>query len=490
MRFAPLRAGRRRFVGAMLPAFLAAVACFAGGSPGASAEDGRAAARYFDKEFEQVGSECATRVFALVTQARKESLNAFAVEEAYRLILVFDPDHAEAREYIGFVKKSGGWILDEQKAAVVDQQNRKRTAETPAAFERRVTTWLEARAETNRAVAAMLVDLGKRCAEKGYESQAQRAYERALGVDAGCTEAHFALGHVRVEDLWLSPDEKKAYEQSAAGMPVAEKTPLEEKLGDSLEKSQSRHFRFQMDTDDVDLAAAARIAEATYTCFLADFGVNPKVDPFAGKRARLSVVSTPEAWKTWINLFARELDREAAQGALSYCNPDALVAGALRTGPADIPDPLDPFLVNAARLMAERVWRLERYSWLDTGLTAYYAMKVRGTTRMFGLAPDPEMPAACASENWRPYLYELVRRHEDEDLTKIAARDGPLDVPSAVKSWSVVTWLMNTDRAKFVEFLRSTAGSDAKLDAVALRVYGKNLFGIDRAWRAYALLNY
>jgi hypothetical protein len=474
----------------LLRALLVATACFAGGNPAARAEDGRAAARYFDEEFEKVGSECATRVFALVTEARRESLNAFAVEEAYRLLLVFDRDHEEAREYLGFVKKAGGWSRDEQKAELVDRQNRKLHDEAPTAFGRRVTAWLEARAETNRAVAAKLVDLGKACAEKGYESQSRRAYERALGVDAGCTEAHVALGHVRVEDLWLSPDEKKAFEQSAAGMPVAEKTPLEEKLGDSLEKSQSRHFRFQTDTDVVDLAAAARIAEATYTCFLADFGINPREDPFAGKRARLSVVSTPEAWQTWINLFARERDREAAKGALSYCDPEALVAGAFRSDPSDAPDPLDPLLSGAARLMAERVWHLERHSWLDTGLTLYYAMKVRGVTRTFGLSPDPEMSAACSSENWRPYVYELVRRHEDEDLTKIAAMDGPLDVPSAVKSWAVVTWLMDTDRAKFVEFLRSAAGSDAKLDAVVLRVFGKNLFGIDRAWRAYALLNY
>jgi hypothetical protein len=64
-----------------------------------------------------------------------------------------------------------------------------------------------------------------------------------------------------------------------------------------------------------------------------------------------------------------------------------------------------------------------------------------------------------------------------------------LDTPRVVKSRAVVTRLVETDRAKFVEYLRARASDDAKPDPTALRVFETNLFGNDRALRAHALLN-
>jgi hypothetical protein len=476
---------RRAFAAAVCVAALSSIAL------DARAGDERAAARYFEGELERIGAACATRAFDLVSLARGQGLHAFAVDEAYRLLLAFDPDHADAREYLGFVKKTGEWVRDPAAVDLIDRQNRRLTDESPAALGRRIAEWLDARAAFDRAVAAKLVELGGACTEKGYESQARRAYERALGVDADCAAAHAALGHVRVGDLWLSAAEKLAYERAAAGIPVPEQTPLESGLGAALEKSQSRHFRFQLDRTDVDLAAAARVAEATYTCFLADFGLDPKVDLFGVRRARLCVLSTPDAWATWVGMNVKESDRDAAGRAASHCDEDALAAGALRAESSEAADALDALLVNAARLMARRTWRVGRHPWLDAGFGAYYAMKIRGRTRVFGAAADPEIPAASASENWRPYVYELVRGRDDADLGKIAAMHADaLDVASSVKSWAVVTWLMETDRPKFVEFLRALGDGDAKADAAALAVYGRNLFGLDRAWRAYALQSY
>lgn len=490
MRDKSTAAGHLLGVAAALSLLLAA--CWiAGGARNARADDDRAGARFFQEEFTRIGAECGERVFELVTKAREQHLYAFAVDETYRLLLDFDPDHTEARENLGFAKKSGDWVLAEEKAHLVDSQNRRDQSETQTQFDRRVSDWRAERAKTYRAVAEKLVELGRTCAEKGYASQARRAYARALAIDPGRADAHVALGHVRVGDLWLSSDDMKAFESASGGMPVAEKTPLESELGAELQKTQSRHFRFQLDSGDTDLPAAARIAEATYMCFVADFGIDPKSDPFVGERARIAVVGTSEAWRSWVGLFAREADREAAEAAGSYCNPDSLTAGALCADTAESPDPLDALLVHAARLLGERTFRLEGVPWIDRGLAAYYAMKIRGRTRLIGVPPDPAMPIASSSENWHPYLDGLVRQRKDDDLRKIAAARGEaLDVASSVKSWAVVTWLMDTDRPKFVAFLRAMEGGAAKPDEVALRVYGKNLFGLDKAWRAYAQQNY
>ncbi len=64
-----------------------------------------------------------------------------------------------------------------------------------------------------------------------------------------------------------------------------------------------------------------------------------------------------------------------------------------------------------------------------------------------------------------------------------------LDFEATVKSWCIITWLMDDDRDKFIELMNRLGGVKTQ-EPIIEQVYEKDLETLDAAWRRYVIRNY
>jgi hypothetical protein len=178
-------------------------------------------------------------------------------------------------------------------------------------------------------------------------------------------------------------------------------------------------------------------------------------------------------------------------------------AGTLRVETAEHVDTRDPLLHHAAHFLNWYVWKTTKYAWLDEGLAYYYTVKVQETTRTHCVAKEeadyakgPAVGGAkdwTVSERWKPYLKTLVQKKGDEELRKILNVPlATLDLPSSVKAWGVVSFLMDTRREKFIELMKALGAKPASetVESVFERVFATSVEALDKEWRAYAVRAY
>lgn len=120
-----------------LSIFLCALLATRPGPPPASprlVQDGglaKALREEFERRFAAAAPADVKSLAALAEWAEKNQLKAEA-KRAYRKILESDPDHAVAREKLGFVKVNGDWVTKE-KAAEIEKANPRKKGGAPAA---------------------------------------------------------------------------------------------------------------------------------------------------------------------------------------------------------------------------------------------------------------------------------------------------------------------------------------------------------------------
>jgi len=95
-----------------------------------------------------------------------------------------------------------------------------------------------------------------------------------------------------------------------------------------------------------------------------------------------------------------------------------------------------------------------------------------------------------------------VRENKDPDMTAIMKRTnfGEFDGADAVKSWSMVEYLLSQHRDKFVEFLMAirelTDSKEGKVpegglvEAALKKVWGWTIADLDYRWKQYVKVAY
>lgn len=463
------------------------------------AED-RAGLAFFEKTFKSAEKTISAKLWDIADDARKNALFQFAREEADRTLLYF-PDHKDAREFLGYEKKKSEWVLDEDKAKTLPTQNTKNSKESQDSFDKRVEKWRERKAQVDEFIATKIAKVGDACRAKGYEEQAVKAYLRALALDKENEAARKGLGYQKVGRLWLSPAQLDAVKRAMDGKTIAEESELEKGLGVKLNKMGTPHFRVEDDQDPEGLGVALKGLETLYCFYLADIGRDPTEDVFEGRQAVFCVVSTQPLWEKWVDGFSNAPDKQWTKESNVYVDKKALRAGTLRSETADQVDTRDPLLHHATHMLNHVVWDVSRIAWLDEGLAYYYTVKLQETTRTHcvqkiagGYDKGEELGGEKdweTSEFWREYLRQLVAKKDDIDLRTLLGRKlAELDLPQTVKGWAVITWLMETERDRFLQFLTELKLGETSQEDLLQKIFGKGVEAIDKDWREYAARAY
>jgi hypothetical protein len=468
---------------------------------------------FYEKAAKDVLRAAAEKVWGTADDARKQGFHALCEEQAERA-LEFDPDHKDARDHLKYERKEGKWVRNEEDWKRAPHQNVKSENEAQENFDKRVKKWQdESLAKTDKYVAAKYAELGDMCASKGYPEQATKGYEAAMRLDKENEKARRGLGYTKFGKVWLTKKQDEA--RKAASKPVEikdpEKTQWEELFNVKLNKMESAHVRIESPFPIEEISEHIKAAETAYAYYLADFARDPGEDVFSGGKSTFIIMSTDDQWNLFIDKFGGN-DKEFTR-KLMGCGIGELSRG-IRGGVAtkdvkkkdggtetqigSTPESRRDMLVHGiVHQLNRRVWRLEERAWLDEGLTYYYTLKTLETCLTHCVARKVTDYADGRGEEggykkwdnpdgWKPLLKALVAKKNDTPLRSVTMLPiTKLDFIDTVKSWSVASWLMDLDRAKFMSVLDQMLDRAVKQENVIQGTYGKGLEEIDEDWKKY-----
>ena len=471
-------------------------------SPAAS-DDGLAALQYFEQREVAALKDCGNKLWEAAEGARRQGFHQLAAETADRIVADYDPEHKAAREFLGWSKKGKEWVHD--PAAAPSRQNTKSAKESDASFQARVRKWRESLGKAEAFVAAKYAQIGTECAAKGWPEQAKKGFERALSLDRENAEARKGLGFEKFGSIWVTKAKAAALKLAAEGKTVDGASRLDQATGTTLSKIATPHFRIEDDGAKESLPDAARALETLYAYYLADVGRDPAEDVFGGRVAEMCVVSTKPRWDAWVDAISNVKDKTWAKESNTSRDLTNLVSGTMRVETAEHVDTRDPLLHHAAHFLNHVIWRCEWNAWVSEGLAYYYTVKVQETTRTHcvakqggGYAEGPVIGGNkdwAVSEMWKPYLKQLVAKKDDKELRAIMGTPlATLDLSQSVKSWGVVSYLMEREREKFLAFLAGVRDrrdtKNVTPEEVFEKVFARTIESVDKEWRAFAVRGY
>ncbi len=175
--------------------------------------------------------------------------------ESLRTILEQEPDHAPALWHSGYVREDNRWVKFDEVA------ERSPRHEILAEYRRR-------RQEAEGTVEGQLA-LAQWCAKHRLHDQARAHWTEILRMDPDHAEARRALGHHRVGDVWLSPEEIEQFRAQADRMAenLRDWVPKLTRVGHALARRSGR--KRQAAIDDL-LAIRDPAAIAAMELVLAD----------------------------------------------------------------------------------------------------------------------------------------------------------------------------------------------------------------------------
>ena len=503
-----------------LLAALAAVSLLA--LPGAAHAADDVGFAFYEKQAKEVLKTAGTKVWECAKDAKQSGFFGFAIEQSERA-LEFDPDQADAREFLKYEKKAGKWVqnMEEFNAPGFPHENLRAggdKAESQESFDKRIKKWEdESLAKTNKFVAARYAELGDICAAKGYKDQAQKGYEAAMRLDKENEKARKGLGYIKIGKTWLTKKQDDARKAASKADVVKEDQPSvwENELGAKFNKVQSQHFRIESTFPVDELSGHCLAAESAYAYYLADFGKDPGEDVFDHDRMTFVIVGTEEQWNKLVDGHGgseKEFTRQLS--GLSMTDMCKGIRGGKADSVADkggkkettygstLEGRRDHLVHGVVHTLNQRVWRLGGKAWLDEGLTYYYSLKVLETCSTHCVAlkrgdyangnkDEGGLKQWDDPGSWKTLLKDMVRKKNDTALRGVVMQPlTKLDFRDTVKAWGVASWLMDLDRDKFTSILDQMLDPNVKQDAVIQGTYGKGYEELDEDWHKFALKSY
>lgn len=462
-------------------------------------EGGDPGFEFYEEQKVKILKAAGAKVWDASVKASRSNLWQFANEQALRA-LTFDPDQEDAREYLGYEKKRGEWVVDQEKnEKVLARQNTRSERQSMEAFEKIVQKWKDTVLEkTDEYVAARYAKLGDACAKKGFPLQAQKGYEYALRLDRDCKAARKGLGHTQFGKVWVTPKQKSAIEAAAKAEQVKDDSEWDGLFGTTLNKVESEHFRLESSLDVDVLMDVAEKCEIAYAYYLADFDYDPTNDVLK-RKARFCLMVDDEQWNKYVDRYAGGDEFTRKMGGTS--NYDALVYGNRQRDGHGIAIKRDSCVYNTVKMLNRKVFGLKQGAWIDEGLAYFYTVKVLGTNMTHAVAKKTnERYGKTETEggikdwndtsNWKPNIHDMVTSERDVELRALLVKPiTQLDYEASIKAWSVITWMMDEHRELFQEFMEQ-AGKNTAHDQLIQNTWGKGLEEIDSEWRAYVRRNY
>ncbi|MCG3134689.1 MAG: hypothetical protein HMLKMBBP_02010 [Planctomycetes bacterium] len=462
---------------------------------------------FYEERAKKLLKVCGVKVWEAAEIAKRSGFHGHAIEEAERAI-EFDPELKDAREYLCYVKdKNGKWVRDEEawNSPGFNKQNTRTgkdgKQEPIESFEKRIEKWKEeVLFPAYKFVAQKYAELGDECAAKGHPDQAKKGWESALRLDKDNAKARKGLGYKKLGKVWLTDKQEKARVDASKGVVDKEKSSWDDFFGAKMNVVVSGHFRFVSPHPVEELMEYAKAAETAYAYYLADFGMDPTGDAFGGDRMEYVVCGPDDQWNKYVDAFAstdKEFTRQlggTGQGPLRRCVRSKQDSNAVsRT---------DMIVHTTVHTLNQLVWKVYQHAWVDEGLAYYYTIKVlentlthcvaQKETKVYGGGSQKEGGLKTWDEvlNWKPKVKEIVLAKNDTPFrTLVKQRITELQFEATVKSWCMITWLMETDRDKFIDLLKLLETAKDGEQPVQ-SIYEKGLEQIDDEWRAFVRKTY
>ena len=412
--------------------------------------------------------------------------------ENYEEAIEYDPDEKNAREWLGFVRRGREWVED-PGAPTRKPKNEYATGQK-AAFDRLVKDYEKRKAEQLAWIADRYADLGLWCRKRKLELQARKAFERALTYDSENAKTRKALGHVRIDGFWLTPEQEQARKDAQTGKMVEEgQSVFERQTGLKLNKMESGHFRIETPFGKDALDEYVKACETVYAYFLRDMGEDPLKDVWRSKVQHL-VLENQEQWHAWVDAnFSGAAHRKEFMKKTSG-NISDLSSIQHRKEPGGIPLDVDSLVHKTTHMLVIQHLNL-RQTWIVEGFAYYYTVKVLNSTRCYCVAWDEYSNARNDlgwgdSSNWKELLKKDVQTGADFDLRTIAGlKLEQMKLPQAVKAWGLITWFFDHDKEKFMAWMKDVAAGDPQETAFKAH-FGKTFEQLDAEWRDYVRENY
>lgn len=483
----------------------AALAALTGLSGTATAQDPEAPSdegfQYYEAAARKILKSAGNKCWEAAEYAKRSNFFQFAHEQAKRAIK-FDPNQKDAREYLGYVKRGKVWKLDEDEAEKLRKQNVRGGAngkqESQESFDKRVKDWKEKHLKkANEFVASRYAKLGDDCAKKGLPMQARKGYEASMRLNSENGKARKGLGYKKFGKVWLTAKQDKAREDAGKPVEVKEESARDGMFGETLIKSETVHFRVEAPLPIAELTEIAHALETAYAYYLADLGMDPTRDVFDGRRAVIVHMKDGEQWTAWCDASGAS---EFSRGLSGHGNTDQLLYG-MRMKETSTPASRKDMSVHmAVHMLNRRVFKLQSSAWVDEGLAYYYNLKVHETSLTHCVAIKKGNYAKPGDEgglkdwndpaNWKPNVRDLVQRKADVEMRALVQKPiTQLEFEASIKAWSVIQWMMDTDRDTFIELVGDLGGRANHVATIEAQ-FEKNLEEIDKEWREYVLRNY
>jgi tetratricopeptide (TPR) repeat protein len=428
---------------------------------------------------------------------KKEKLNQYA-RMLYEEALKYEENNRKARKNLGFVRKGRDWWLDPVEAKKLPNSNSRPQGISEQLFkEQAQKRYEEVKEKADVFTAKRYASLGKWCEKEGLNDQAKKAYEKAVIRDPENEVARKGLGYEKVGDEWLTPKQQEARREAKEGKLVNDSpSRFEGPMGVKLNKMESAHFRIETVYPVETLKSFTKNCETTYAYFLRDVGEAEIKDVF-GKKAFFLVLGSVEQWHKYVDTFGTGSEQQKeftkkCQGSAG--DPNLFAARYGEDG--NIASTIDGMVHRTAHFMVHHYWNID-HAWLKEGFAYYYTVKILESTHSHCVAlgdynsQTGGMKDWGQSENWKDLVKKEVLEAGDPDIRmifKIQIKD--LQYNQSVKAWSVISWLFDKHREKFMQFLEAIGHGGKDQESAFQEVFGWSLEEVDIAWREFVRENY
>src|SRR6185295_5405710 len=146
---------------------------------------------------------------------------------------------------------------------------------------------------------------------------------------------------------------------------------------------------------------------------------------------------------------------------------------------------LQDWVIHTTTESLLRFWCGERYCWILEGMALHFTRLMKDSAQLHcvdlaGTSPLNKGKNYSDPADWPVICRVWVRENKDPDLTAILKRTnfGEFDGADAVKSWSMVDFLLAQHRDKFIEFLMALKEAGEKptegliVEGALMKVWG------------------
>ncbi|HEX7898722.1 MAG TPA: hypothetical protein VF950_13245 [Planctomycetota bacterium] len=423
------------------------------------------------------------------------TMHLWAREQFYKAI-ENDPDHEGARKKLGFKKSDEGkWESD----PTIKQEFANKKKDSDADKVRKA--YSDKLELAGKDLGRQWADLALWCRRGKLEAESAEAFRKALEYDPGNATARKELGYEKTpKGAWISKFERELRKEMRDGITKAPagaasegETDVEKGLGQKHRKKETGHFRLESPhLTEPQISGLLQHSEHAYAMFHKIF---KQEDLLGGRRVNWCVLKDKAQYVRFVDVFHKAASPAHKELTLRCRATGGGGAQVIYQDNDPIPL-LEDWVVHYTTQMLIGAWTKSEYCWLQEGLAFHFTRLMKDTALLHcvdlaGTSPENKGKNYTQPEDWPIVCKVWVRDGKDPDINAIVkcTNFAELDGAEAVKSWSLVEFLLAEHRDKFIAFCKELSG-DKDLETALKTAWGWSTSDLDQRWKQYVKMAY